>query len=110
MNKYPLILLFRKKEYLFIDDYIQENKNKYDCSFYITDNIDDLKKLFNSNYPLLITLGNNPNEYDYITKYIPQRFHKSWIFKSVENFKNIEQVNYNFSYNFILNTVIKNGL
>ena len=107
MNKYPLILLFRKKEYLFIDDYIQENKNKYDCSFYITDNIDDLKKLFNSNYPLLITLGNNANEYDYITKYIPQRFHKSWIFKSVENFKNIEQVNYNFSYNFILNTVIK---
>ena len=107
MFKYPLILLFRNKTYTFIDNFIGENKEKFDCAFYITDDIDDLKKLYNSNYHLLVTVGENDSEYGYIIKHVPKRFCNTWIFKTVADFKNIEEVNKNFSYNFILNVVVK---
>ena len=72
MFKYPLILLFRNKTYASIDNFIGENKEKFDCAFYITDDIDDLKKLYNSNYHLLVTVGENDNEYGYIIKHVPK--------------------------------------
>ena len=107
MSKYPLILLFRHTTYSFLDNFIEENKDKFDCSFYITDNVEDLKKLFNSNYQLLLTVGEELSEYKYLIKEMPSRFCKSWIFKKVSDFTNIEQVNYNSSYNFIFTTVGK---
>ena len=55
--KYPNIIFFRLKKYHDIDVLLLNNN--YNCNFNITDNIKDLNKLFDPNYHLLITYGDN---------------------------------------------------
>ena len=53
--KYPNIIFFRDKKYSDIDNIV--NNDDYNCNFNITDNVDDLNKLYNSAEYLLKNLA-----------------------------------------------------
>ena len=61
MNKYPYILFYRHEPYAKIDEFITDNQDNYECSFCIISSVDELNKLYNPNYHLLITYGDSYN-------------------------------------------------
>ena len=61
--KFPFIIFFRNDKYKEIDQFFSENASKLDCSVYITNNVQKLNKLHNSNFHLLITYGDSDEEY-----------------------------------------------
>lgn len=61
--KFPFIIFFRHDKYSQIDQFFSTNASLLDCSIYITNNIQKLNKLHNSNYNLLITYGDLVEEY-----------------------------------------------
>ena len=49
--KYPKVILLRKDEYKNeVDDFVKENLDKFDCSIEISNNPEDIQKLFSENY------------------------------------------------------------
>ena len=62
--KYPNIIFFRYNEYSYIDTFLESNKNNLDCTIKIISEKNDLNKLFDPNYVLLITFG-DANKYLY---------------------------------------------
>jgi hypothetical protein len=107
--KYPNILFFRFKKYSDIDNFL--NDNKYNCNFNITDNPEDLNKLFDPNYHLLITYGDTEKEYyNYILPNIVERFKNRWIHKIREGILNIEQFNSNVNYCYINYVIMERKL
>ena len=61
--KYPFIIFYRKNNFSQIDYFFIENANKLDCSVFITDSIEYVKNLHNSNFHFLITYGDSPTEF-----------------------------------------------
>jgi glycosyltransferase involved in cell wall biosynthesis len=61
--KFPFIIFFRHDKYSKVDQFFSTNASLLDCSIYITNNVQKLNKLHNSNYNLLITYGDTPEEY-----------------------------------------------
>ena len=59
--KYPNIIFFRLEKYKNIDKFIDEKKDKLDCSFNITDKVEYLNNLHNNNFHLLLTYGEDEN-------------------------------------------------
>ena len=55
--KYPFVIFYRKDNFSQIDNFLIENANKLDCSIFITDSVDYVKNLHNSNFHFLITYG-----------------------------------------------------
>ena len=96
MTKYPSVLLFRHKTYSQIDNFIDNNKDSLMCSIHITDDIDDLNKLYNPNYHILVTYGPSYHEYDYISRKMPTRFSSRWFHKT--EITNIDEFNHNVNY------------
>jgi O-antigen biosynthesis protein len=107
MSKYPFIILYRYNKYNQIDDYIDNNKANYDCTFInIKCNQQEILKLFNENYHILLTVGDSDNtEYNFINNIIPDRFKNKWIHKTVDELKNTVQLNTLFNDNFIYNVI-----
>jgi FkbM family methyltransferase len=104
MSKYPAVILFRHKTYSHIDNYIHENKENLMCTVHITDKIEDLNKLFNPNYHLLVTYGESYEEYhNCIAKKIPQRFYSRWFHKN--DISNINDFNSSVNYCFTSNVI-----
>ena len=102
--KYPNIIFFRFKKYSDIDHFL--NNNKYNCNFNITDNPDDLNKVFDPNYHLLITYGDTEKEYhSTILPNIVNRFANRWIHKDRQCLLNIEQFNSTINYCYIHNVI-----
>jgi glycosyltransferase involved in cell wall biosynthesis len=85
--KYPYIIFYRNIKCNYIDDFFDINKDKLLCSVTITDNKNDLYKLFDSNYHLLVTFGENETEYySDVYNIIANRMSNRWIhFKSIDN-------------------------
>ena len=104
--KYPNIIFFRFNKYSDIDSYLL-NKS-YNCTFNITDNVEDLNRLFNPNYHLLITFGDTEKEYhNIILPNIVNRFANRWIHKSREHILNIEEFNSTINYCYINNVIME---
>jgi len=103
MSKYPYVILFRHNNYSQIDDFIHEHTSNLECSITITNTIDDLQKLFNPNYHILVTYGDSYQEYDYISTILPIRFSSRWFHKS--NITNIDEFNHNVNYCYIDNVI-----
>ena len=61
--KYPFIIFYRKENYKSIDNFFIENANKLELSVFIADSINYIKNLHNSNFHVLITYGDSPDEY-----------------------------------------------
>ena len=107
--KYPNIIFFRFKNYSEIDSYLLNDK--YECTFNITDNINDLNKLFDPNYHLLITYGNDEKEYHKtILPNIVARFSNRWIHKNKEHILNIDEFNSTINYCYIQNVISERKL
>ena len=81
--RYPSVILFRYNKYSHIDTFIESNKQDFMCSIYVTSDIEELTKLFNPNYHLLVTYGDSYDEYhNEIAHRLPQRFSGRWFHKS----------------------------
>lgn len=62
--KYPQILFFRYEKYAsLIDQYLDDIKGQLNCTIQIIGDNTHLHKLFNPNYPLLVTYGPVEEEY-----------------------------------------------
>jgi hypothetical protein len=57
--KYPFVVFYRLDKFSDIDNYLITNNSRLECSLYFTSNKDDLNKLFDANYQILITYGDN---------------------------------------------------
>jgi beta-1,4-mannosyl-glycoprotein beta-1,4-N-acetylglucosaminyltransferase len=104
MSKYPGVILFRHNNYSQVDSHIEENKENLMCTIHITNNIEDLNKLFNPNYHILVTYGNSYDEYhNCIASKLPQRFSGRWFHKT--DISNIDEFNHNVNYCFVTNVI-----
>ena len=106
MSKYPYVLFYRPDEYSFIDTFFETNKDKLLCSVFITNKKEELNKLFNTNYQILVTFGDNETEISRdVNTIICNRMRQQWIhFKTindVENFNN--SINFCYIYNIAEN-------
>lgn len=107
--KYPNILFFRYSEYSEIDDFFTKNKDSLLCNINIVSSTTSLNKLFDSNYPILITYGDY-NKYHEITTIIPSRFFKRWIHYNTNELPDINQFNKSVNYCFMHNVMnVKNN-
>jgi glycosyltransferase involved in cell wall biosynthesis len=94
--KYPNIIFFRHESYKEIDAFLDENKDNLDCTLNITSNRDDLRKLFDSNYHLVITYGKDQSEYFEDMSIINvARFRMRWI-----HYDKIDLESFNRGVNF----------
>ena len=101
--KYPVTLLFRHDKYATIDKFIEENKNSMNFSVTITNDFNDLNKLFDPNNHLLLTFGPDDKEYlPNIDLILPERIKKRWL--HLRNIPSIEIMNQ------ILNTCYTNNV
>lgn len=96
--KYPYIIFLRENKYSYIDDYIKENDNKFECSFYITEDFNDINLLNNENYHILYTYGEK-YEYSILNYLLYKRFHSLWIHS--DNIKDIQDISF---FNFKVNS------
>jgi glycosyltransferase involved in cell wall biosynthesis len=99
---YPFVLFYRFDKYATIDSFFSENNENLACTIHIINDAQKLNYLFNPNYQILITYGEDEKEYyPFIEGIIPERISKRWIhFKDItfiESFNN--SVNYCFAYN-----------
>jgi glycosyltransferase involved in cell wall biosynthesis len=104
--KYPNILLFRYDNYSHIDAFFETNKDKLLCSVNIINNNSELNKLFDANYHLLITFGNNHDEYCRDVNYIiTDRMRRRWLhFAKIDD---VDSFNSSVNYCYMGNIVDK---
>jgi len=100
--KYPNILFFRHSYYKDIDSFFYKNNENLLCSINLTDKKEDLNKLYNPNYPLLITYGDY-KRYKFIVDVIPYRFFKRWIHYELNKLPEINEFNRSVNFCFIHN-------
>jgi len=81
MNKFPCVILFRYDKYSSIDAMFSgENIDKLECAVKITSDSTMLFKLYDPNYPVLVTFGESWEEYDKeIRTVICDRMNKRWV-------------------------------
>ena len=104
--RYPSVLLYRNDEYSQIDTFFNNNKNNIECSINIIINEEEINKLFDCNYHLLITYGEKSKESEVINKVKTNRIlAKKWI--HFDNIKDISSFNTAVSY-FYINYITKN--
>ena len=104
--KYPFVLLFRLDKYSYIDTFFKKNKDKLLCSVFITNKKEELNKLFNSNYQILITFGDDESEIiNDVNSIISDRMRKQWIhLKTIDNVDKFnESVNFCYIHNIAQN-------
>ena len=100
--KYPYIIFYRFEKHASIDNFFIENNEKLNCSLFFTSDKEDLTKLFDSNYQILITYGDNEGEYiPSVMSVITERMRNRWIhFKDISV---IEEFNRSVNFCFIHN-------
>jgi glycosyltransferase involved in cell wall biosynthesis len=107
-TRHPNILFFRYDKYGFIDHFLKENKDKLYCNINIINNCQELNKLFDPNYHLLVTFGDKENQYySDVNSIIVSRMRKRWLHYSA--IENIDLFNYNVNYCYINNVTQKHS-
>jgi len=103
--KYPQILFFRFEKYASsIDQYLSDIKDQLNCTIEIIGDNTSLYKLFNPNYPVLVTYGPSENEYiTEVTSIIPSRMCSKWIHYT--ELPDINKFNSSMNYCFIHNVI-----
>ena len=100
--KYPYIIFYRFEKFASVDNFFIENNEKLDCSLFFTSDKEDINKLFDSNYQLLITYGDNESEYILnVNSIIAERMRNRWI--HLKDISNIGEFNRAVNYCFIHN-------
>ena len=104
--KYPYIVFYRYDKFSNIDNFFISNNTKLSCSVFFTNNKNDLNKLYDSNYQILVTYGDNEQDYiENVNSVISTRMRDRWIhfteITSIESFN--RAVNFCFIHNCALN-------
>lgn len=100
--KYPIIIFFRNKEDSYIDNYILEFQNTFECTFYITSEKNDLMNILNSYYHLIVSYGNIKKN---LIENIPKRCENVYI--HFDRIHNIHEFNNIVNKRYICNTISK---
>jgi glycosyltransferase involved in cell wall biosynthesis len=102
--KYPNILFFRHEKYAAIDTFLSVNEEKLNCTLNFTSDPNDILKMFDSNYHILITYGDSENEYYASMNGLVNRMRMRWIhFKSIDDLNAFNNgVNYCYIHNALL--------
>jgi glycosyltransferase involved in cell wall biosynthesis len=107
--KYPYVIFYRLEKYSEIDKLLIENNEKLNCSIFFTSDRNDLNKLFDFNYQILITYGDNEMEYiPNVMSIISERMRKRWI--HFNEILNIDYFNMAVNYCFIHNCTLQREL
>jgi glycosyltransferase involved in cell wall biosynthesis len=103
--KYPLVLFFRHNKYKeIVDTFFEECKNQLECTVNIISDKEELNKLFDPNYQILITFGGNESEYvDEVFTIVDGKFSSRWI--HLKTIRTIQEFNSNVNYCFIDNVI-----
>lgn len=102
--RYPFVVLFRHNNYSNIDNFFLKNKDLLLCTVDIISDAKDLNKLYNSDYQILVTYGNDVNEYiNECNHFISDRLRDKWI--HYNELPDINIFNNNVNYCFISNCV-----
>ena len=100
--KYPYVIVYRLDKYSEIDNFFITNNEKLNCTIFITNKHTDLNKLFSSDNHILITYGDNEQEYiENTMSVIVERIRNRWI--HLKELPSIDRVNYIVNYCFIYN-------
>jgi glycosyltransferase involved in cell wall biosynthesis len=106
--KYPYILFFRYDKYCAIDDYLNKNKEKFNCSIFILNNKDELNKLYDTNYHLLITFGDEETEYHKdVNDVIVDRMRGRWLHYKTLTDDNIDAFNNGVNFCYLNSCVMR---
>lgn len=104
--KYPNVVFFRHDEYSYIDAFLEENKERFECTLNVTSDRNYLNNLFDSNFHILVTFGGD-SDAEYVAEVnsvIADRMRMRWI-----HFTKIEDIPaFNHGINFCyVNNVLK---
>ena len=100
--KYPYIIFYRLEKFSHIDKFFIANNEKLNCSIFFTNQKEDLNKLFDPNYQLLITYGDNEQEYiENVGSIITERMRDRWV--HLKDIASIDEFNRAVNYCFIHN-------
>jgi glycosyltransferase involved in cell wall biosynthesis len=100
--KYPYVIIYRHDKYFEIDNFFISNNENLNCTIFITNNHNELNKLFNCDYHILITYGDNEGEYiENTNSVIADRMRNRWI--HLKEIQSIERFNYMVNYCFVYN-------
>ena len=102
--KYPNILFFRDKKYSDIDLFLEENKTQLDCNINITDDKNDINKMFDCNIHLLVTFGDK-NCFSSINPLVSDRICVRWL--HFDEILDINKFNRSVNYCYINNITFK---
>jgi glycosyltransferase involved in cell wall biosynthesis len=100
--KYPYIIFYRFDKFSNIDNFFIENSKKLNCTIFFTNDKNVLTKMFDSSYQILITYGDNEDEYiNNVMSIITERMRDRWVhlnkINSIDEFNRI--VNFCFIFN-----------
>lgn len=109
MSKYPFVYFLRTSKYSEIDNFIEENKDKLECTLEIIgeNDLDKLNNLFDtSKYHVLVTFGDSDKEYiPMIMPRLVDRMRNRWFHRrTIDNLGDFNKnVNCCFVFNAIMN-------
>jgi glycosyltransferase involved in cell wall biosynthesis len=102
--KYPLTIFFRYDKYIQDDKFFEDNKDNLNFTPFLTSDKNDLNKLFDSNYQVLVTYGENWEEYaGEVLSIIAPRMNRRWIHLS--QYDDVDRINKMINYCYINNVV-----
>jgi glycosyltransferase involved in cell wall biosynthesis len=105
MEKYPFVYFLRDDSYNEIDILFESNKNNLQCTIEII-SLKEIKKLnnmFDSNYHLLVTYGDENIYTNYVLSVIANRMRNRWI--HIHSFDNITTFNNSVNYCYVNNLI-----
>jgi glycosyltransferase involved in cell wall biosynthesis len=105
MQRYPVVIFFRYDAYKDVDAVLETNKENLNCDVRIVSSRDDLVKLFDPNFSILVTYGPIDNEYNHdVNVVVPHRMFTRWLHFSKINVEEFSRgVNYCFIHNVVGN-------
>lgn len=102
--RYPVVLLFRYEKHSHNDAFINANAENIMGTIHITNKVEDLNKLFNCNYHLLITLGGLSREYSVdVLSVVARRMQFRWI--HYMELPDLSALNHSLSYCLVNNAI-----
>ena len=110
MSKYPFVYFLRSEKYKNIDNFIEQNKDKFECIIeVIGSTVDELNKLNNlfdsSKYHLLVTFGDSDKEYiPFIMPRLVDRMRNRWFHR--RSIDNIGDFNKNVNCCYVCNAIM----
>lgn len=93
--KYPMVIILRLEKYIEVDNFLEDNKELLNFTPFIVEldnKSNELNKLWNENYHILLTYGKEDEYIKYVNSIITDRMFSRWIHKNelstIENWNN----------------------